>query len=99
MTSNIESVAIDRTEKVVVSGDVLESVAITQTERVVIATDTGKVIVTGMLGPKVAASIGTAYDVDLSNLNDGSTLIYSVIDSKWKASNLFEKQVMEGGQY
>lgn len=38
-------------------------------------------------------------DIDVSNLRDGSLLIYSTDTLKWKASTLLEKQTVEGGQY
>jgi hypothetical protein len=38
-------------------------------------------------------------DIDVSNLQDGSVLIYSTNSSKWEASTLLEKQTVEGGQY
>jgi len=77
----------------------IESVTLTQTERVVVSTDQGKVIVTGMVGPKSYNSISEAYDVDVSSLVDGATLIYSTAASKWQASTNLEKQVVEGGEF
>lgn len=77
----------------------IESVSLIQTERVVVQTPTGRVIVTGQLGPKATASITGANDIDLSLLVDGATLVYSEQSEKWHATNLLEKQVMEGGQY
>lgn len=77
----------------------IESVALTQTERVVVTTDQGRVIVTGMLGPKANMAISGASDIDLTTLIDGATLIYSNSSQKWRATNLLEKQIMEGGQY
>jgi len=38
-------------------------------------------------------------DVDLTNLNDGSLLIYSTQTSKWTAGVLLNKQIIESGQY
>ena len=77
----------------------IESVTLTQTERVVVTTDQGRVIVTGQLAPKMSPSINNAYDVDLTSLVDGATLVYSTTSSKWKATNRLDKQIMEGGQY
>lgn len=79
--------------------DSVESVTLTQTERVVVRTENGTVIVTGQLGPRAVASITDAYDVDLTQLVDGATLVYSNSSSKWHATNLLEKQIMEAGQY
>lgn len=47
----------------------------------------------------VANEVSKLRDVDLTNLQDGSLLIYSSSSSKWEASTLLEKQVVEGGQY
>lgn len=77
----------------------IESVALTQTERVVVTTDQGRVIVTGMIAPRTNIAISGASDIDLSLLDDGSTLIYSSSNQKWRTTNLLDKQIMEGGQY
>lgn len=77
----------------------IESVTLTQTERVVVTTDQGRVIVTGMIAPRANISITGASDIDIEDLVDGATLIYSNINQKWRATNLLEKQIMEGGQY
>lgn len=44
-------------------------------------------------------SIEDAIDVDSSGKVDGSVLVYSAQDQKWKATNQLEKQVIEAGQY
>lgn len=77
----------------------IDSVSLKQTERVVVETETGKIIVTGQLGPIATPSITMANDIDISNLVDGATLVYSDLTFKWHATNLLEKQIMEGGQY
>lgn len=38
-------------------------------------------------------------DIDVSNLNDGSVLVYSTNVSKWKSTIILEKQIVECGQY
>jgi len=43
--------------------------------------------------------INTLDDIDVTNLRDGSVLIYSSSNAKWEASNLLEKQTVECGQY
>lgn len=77
----------------------VESVSLTQTERVVVEQPVQHVIVTGIMAPRNTLALNSAYDVDLSNLNDGSLLIYSTDTLKWQATKLLEKQIMEGGQY
>jgi len=38
-------------------------------------------------------------DIDVSNLQDGSVLVYSTNSSKWEASTTLDKQAVEGGYY
>lgn len=38
-------------------------------------------------------------DVDVSNLTDGSVLVYSADSSKWESTIILEKQIVECGQY
>jgi hypothetical protein len=38
-------------------------------------------------------------DLDLSNLQDGSVLVYSTDSGKWESTILLEKQTIECGQY
>ncbi len=76
---------------------------------ILITDDTPKVIVVenepgpqGPQGPQGDAgiqNISQADDVDTSNLEDGSVLIYSQSTEKWVASRLLEKQAIESGHY
>lgn len=43
--------------------------------------------------------ISTAPDVDLTNLQDGSLLIYSTQEQKWVANTQLTNQSLESGQY
>lgn len=38
-------------------------------------------------------------DIDLSNLQDGSVLVYSTNSGKWESTILLKKQTVECGQY
>jgi hypothetical protein len=38
-------------------------------------------------------------DIDLTNLQDGSVLVYSAESAKWESTRLLEKQTIECGQY
>lgn len=51
----------------------------------------------GPVGP--ASTISTSPDVDVSNLVDGSILIYDDNINKWVASTDLEQQTMDGGFY
>lgn len=44
-------------------------------------------------------SLGSFTDVDLSNLQDGSLLIYNIVTSKFEASTLLLKQEIDAGIY
>jgi len=53
---------------------------------------------------KVKSNISTTKaseleDIDLTNLEDGSVLVYSTNSGKWESTNLLEKQTVECGQY
>jgi hypothetical protein len=60
---------------------------------------TSQVVSVGVQGPGGPARINSAEDLDISNLSDGSMLVYSVQTEKWTATQLLEKQTMECGQY
>jgi hypothetical protein len=57
------------------------------------------VIVAGMIGPSGPIAINAMLDVDISNLQNGSLLIFSNVTNKWTAGNLLEQQIVESGQY
>lgn len=51
----------------------------------------------GPPGPSTA--INTAPDVDVTNLQDGSLLIYSTQSQKWVANTQLNNQSLESGHY
>lgn len=55
-------------------------------------------IVAGVIGAS-PNTIGSMMDVDLTNLADGSALIYDSNVYKWKSTTLLDKQIIESGQY
>jgi hypothetical protein len=60
------------------------------------------VITTAEQGPPGADGIqnlADAADVDTTDKLEGSILVYSVADQKWKATRLLEQQTIESGQY
>ena len=62
------------------------------------------IILSGIMGPKgsdgaVASTMDALSDVDLTNLQEGSLLIYSTSQSKWFSSNVLNNQVLEAGQF
>lgn len=46
-----------------------------------------------------AGSLNTSKDVDISNLSDGSILVYSASTSKWTSKLDLNQQYIDGGQY
>jgi hypothetical protein len=44
-------------------------------------------------------NLGDIADVDLTNLEDGSLLIYDILTQKFVASRLLEKQEIDGGEF
>ena len=74
-----------------------DKVTLTQTERVVTTVEKGTIVVTGVMGPPGSGNISDSGDIDLSGLVDGATLVYSAPTAKWQATNLLEKQIMNGG--
>lgn len=99
----VETVAIEKTERVVTSDlSAPDTVAIVQTQNVVTRVRENEVVVTGGLLPRTyqaITSISGASDVDLSELEDGSMLVYEQNIERWKAVRKLEKQIMEGGFY
>mgnify|MGYP000438527480 CR=1 FL=1 len=45
------------------------------------------------------SNTGELTDIDLTNLEDGSVLVYSTNSGKWKSTTVLKKQTVEGGQY
>lgn len=63
-----------------------------------LVTQTNTIIAGGIVGPRgPAAAISESSDVDASNLQDGSTLVYDTAAGKWQATKLLEKQVINAG--
>jgi hypothetical protein len=58
-----------------------------------------QVIIAGMIGPQGVTTIEGLQNIDISNIQNGSLLIYNVSTQKWTASNLLEQQIVESGQY
>lgn len=74
----------------------VEKVTLVSTERVVVETPSTSHVITGGLLP-LSNSISASTDVDLSNLSDGSVLVYQQNTGRWQATTLLEKQTVNGG--
>lgn len=97
MNAIVDTVNLTKTETVVVQSVVPDSVALTETERVVEREESSTVVVTGVLAPIGTTSITNAPDIDLTNLADGATLVYSQPTAKWQATRELDRQIMNGG--
>ncbi len=53
----------------------------------------------GPTGQAGIQNISQASDVDISNLENGSVLVYSGASEKWIATRLLENQSLESGHY
>ena len=62
---------------------------------------TSEVVAVGIQGPPGARynSINSADDIDITNLEDGSVLVYKSSTLKWRATRTLEQQNLEGGHY
>lgn len=74
------------------------------TDIVVIGSPTTEtIVVTGLIGPKgkdgTLTALNTLSDVDITNIKDGSILIYSATNSKWIAETTLNNQILEAGQF
>jgi hypothetical protein len=74
-------------------------VVVDEHQTVVVQTDQPKTIVTGMIGPRGAASFAELQDIDLSQLGAGSLLVYNTQTQRWTATTLLDQQTVESGQF
>lgn len=58
-----------------------------------------QVVSVGIQGPSGPNNITTAHDVDSSNLQNGSVLVYKTNTSKWTSTTTLDSQNMEAGEY
>jgi hypothetical protein len=90
------------------TGAILTTLVDTQT--VITQGSTDSVIVTGALGPPGPQGpqgapapdtfeLSDLRDIDLSQLGNGSTLVYNVITNAWAATNTLSEQIVECGQF
>ena len=56
-------------------------------------------IVTGIMGPRGATQIADSNQFDLTQLAEGSLLVYNSTSQKWVATNLLDHQIVESGQF
>lgn len=57
-------------------------------------------VVTGQLGPPgTSRNIEDLLDVDATNLQDGSLLVYNTTTSKWSSTTLLNQQQVDCGEF
>lgn len=81
--------------------DNYETILATQrsTDVVVIDTRNSNTVVVGTGIAAIPQKLVNNQDVDISNLQDGSVLVYNTNSLKWTATNLLDKQIIEAGQF
>jgi hypothetical protein len=92
----------------------MSDLVVTQdTQTVIVQGPTDSIIVTGLLGPvgpqglqgprgepaPDTFQLSDLKDIDLSQLGNGSTLVYRAVTNTWAATNLLDQQVVECGQF
>lgn len=61
---------------------------------------TNQVVAVGIQGPPgAAASLGAIPDVDVTDLRDGSVLVYAQETENWKSTTLLNKQAIDAGEF
>jgi hypothetical protein len=60
-----------------------------------------QVVSVGIQGPSgsTAFKINEALDIDITDIRNGSLLVYKHETQKWTAASTLETQAIEGGQY
>lgn len=87
------------TDVVVIESNNSTVVQNTQTHNLVVDDKRATVIVTGMMPPAAANSITNSVDIDTTNLQGGSTLVYNATTQQWTATKLLDQQIIESGQF
>lgn len=67
--------------------------------RVVTDDKPARIITSGMMPPSVVSSITGSGDIDITNLQAGSMLVYNTTTNKWVATRLLDQQTIEAGQF
>lgn len=58
-----------------------------------------EVVAVGIQGPSGPNSISMASDVNVTDVKDGSLLVYKSTTGKWTSTTILDSQNMEGGEY
>jgi hypothetical protein len=79
----------------------MTQVVVTDKSSTVVVADPSntRVITAGLMPPSIVSSITNSVDIDTTQLQDGGVLVYNSTTQKWTATNTFEKQIFEAGQF
>lgn len=88
---NIDTVTLSRSDTVVATEHSVDTV--------VVGSKISNTVVVGTGIAAIPQKLVHNQDVDVSNLQDGSVLVYSTNSLKWTATNLLDKQIIEAGQF
>ena len=90
-------------ETIVVSEDTEPQVIIVTTDEPLVIVEVNEPGPQGIQGeqgvPGSSVPLSEMLDVDATNLNNGSILVYSITAEKWVATTLLENQSVESGHY
>ena len=90
------------TDNVTVATNVIQTVTNASTNTVAYNTTIHETVTSGVQGPQGtpgAAELASLTDINFSNLEDGSLLVYNSTQEVWIATRTLEKQTLNCGQY
>jgi hypothetical protein len=87
------------TEVVVTQSGNTQVVQDQRVNRVVTDDKPARVITSGMAPPPMVNNISNSADIDVTNVQEGSLLVYNTATNKWTATNILENVVIESGQF
>lgn len=58
-----------------------------------------RVVSVGIQGPSGLSQLSAATDADISDLQEGSLLVYKIQTNKWTSTTTLDAQNMEGGEF
>ena len=87
------------TEVVVTQSGNTQVVQDQRINRVVTDDKPARVITSGMVPPPMVVNISNSSDIDITNRQEGSLLVYNTVTNKWTATNTLDNVIIESGQF
>lgn len=87
------------TQTIVAQKDNTVTIQTEKNNTVVVRNEAPKTIITGIMGPPGKTTLTALEDVDTSQLNTGSLLVYNTQSQKWISTTLLNQQIVDSGQY